>query len=128
MNNSCAAMRPKRTFIHLRICGLNGGKGEKMTIPRRQEILEVLRHHKEELASNYGVTKLGVFGSVARDEAREESDVDVVVSLRQPNLFMMVHIKEALEEALQRPVDIVQYREQMNQFLKQRIDREAVYV
>lgn len=99
-----------------------------MSIPRREEILEVLRHHKEELANRYGVTKLGVFGSVARDEAREESDVDVVVTLRQPNLFMMVHIKDALEAALHRPVDIVQYREQMNQFLKQRIDREAVYV
>jgi uncharacterized protein len=99
-----------------------------MSIPRLEEILDVLRHHKEALANDYGVTKLGVFGSVARDEACEESDVDVVVSLRQPNLFMMVHIKEALEEALQRPVDIVQYRERMNQFLKRRIDREAVYV
>lgn len=99
-----------------------------MSIPRRDEVLDVLRHHKDELANLYGVTTLGVFGSVARDEAGEESDVDVVITMRQPDLFTMVHIKDALEEALHRPVDIVHYREKMNQFLKQRIDREAVYV
>lgn len=71
---------------------MTGSEGEEMSSPRRAEILEVLRHHKEELANCYGVTKLGVFGSVARDEAREESDVDVMVTMRQPNLFMMVHI------------------------------------
>jgi predicted nucleotidyltransferase len=38
-----------------------------------------------------------------------------------------VHIKEELEERLGRPVDIVQYRERMNAFLKERIEKEAVY-
>ena len=99
-----------------------------MSVPRRDEVLAVLRQHKAEFAARYGVTGLGVFGSVARDEAREESDVDVVITMRQPKLFFMVHIKDALEEALHRPVDVVDYRETMNQFLKQRIDREAVYV
>ena len=99
-----------------------------MSVPRRDEVLAVLRQHKAEFAARYGVTELGVFGSVARDEAREESDVDVVITMPQPKLFFMVHIKDALEEALHRPVDIVDYRETMNQFLKQRIDREAVYV
>jgi predicted nucleotidyltransferase len=99
-----------------------------MSVPRRDEVLAVLRQHKAEFAARYGVTGLGIFGSVARDEAREESDVDVVITMRQPKLFFMVHIKDALEEALHRPVDIVDYRETMNQFLKQRIDREAVYV
>ncbi|MGE0882609.1 MAG: nucleotidyltransferase family protein [Blastocatellales bacterium] len=99
-----------------------------MSIPRREEVLDVLRHEKDELANRYGVITLGVFGSVARDEAREESDVDVVITMRQPDLFAMVHIKDALEEALHRKVDIVRYREGMNQFLKKRIDQEAVYV
>jgi predicted nucleotidyltransferase len=40
----------------------------------------------------------------------------------------MVHIKDAMEQALHLPVDIVHYQEKMNQFLKQRIDQEAVYV
>lgn len=99
-----------------------------MSILRRDEALDVLRNEKSELVNRYGVITLGVFGSVARDEAHEESDVDVVVTMQRPDLFAMVHIKDALETALNRKVDIVQYRDKMNQFLKQRIDREAVYV
>ncbi|HQR36278.1 MAG TPA: nucleotidyltransferase domain-containing protein [Blastocatellia bacterium] len=99
-----------------------------MGILRRNEVLDVLRHEKSELANRYGVITLGVFGSVARDEAREESDVDVVVTMERPDLFAMVHIKEELEAALHRKVDIIQYRDKMNPFLKKRIDQEAVYV
>ena len=99
-----------------------------MTAPRRDEVLQVLRRHKAEFAARYGVTELGVFGSVAKDEAGTESDVDIVIRVTEPKLFFMVHIKEALEEMLQRPVDIIQYRKAMNPFLKTRIDQDAVYV
>ena len=99
-----------------------------MSAPRRDEVLEVLRCHKAEFAACYGVTELGVFGSVARDEAGTESDVDIVIRMTEPKLFFMVHIKDTLEEMLQRPVDIIQYRKTMNPFLKKRIDRDAVYV
>lgn len=46
----------------------------------------------------------------------------------RPSVFYLVHIKEALEEALHCPVDIVHYRKRMNTFLKKRINEEAVYV
>lgn len=99
-----------------------------MAPPRRQDILETLSRHKREFAEHYGVITLGVFGSVARDEAGADSDVDVVVAMSKPSLFSMVHIKATLEAELQRRVDIVQYWENMNPFLKSRIDREAHYV
>jgi hypothetical protein len=51
----------------------------------------------------------------------------VVVHIAEPDLFMLVGIKNDLEEMLHRPVDIVTYRDNMNQFLKKRIDGEAVY-
>jgi uncharacterized protein len=50
-----------------------------------------------------------------------------VVRISKPDLFMLVGIKHELEKRLHRPVDIVTYRESMNQFLKKRIDGEAVY-
>jgi predicted nucleotidyltransferase len=95
---------------------------------RRVEALEILRQHKQELAEKYGVRRLGIFGSVARDEATAESDMDVVVEMTKPDLFFMVHIKEKLESVLHCPVDLVRYRDRMNTFLRQRIDAEAVYV
>ncbi len=93
----------------------------------KKQIIEILYNYKKEFAEQYGILKIGVFGSVARDEAGENSDVDVVVQISKPDLFMLVGIKNDLEERLQRQVDIVTYRENMSQFLKQRIDKEAVY-
>jgi uncharacterized protein len=94
----------------------------------RENVLDVLRNYKSELEERYGVTSLGLFGSVAREQATEASDVDVVITMRSPNLFTLVHVKETLEDALHEHVDIVHYRDSMNGFLKSRIDRDAIYV
>ncbi len=94
---------------------------------RKNEIIEILRQYKKETAAQYGILAIGVFGSVARGDAGVGSDVDVVVRIVKPDLFMLVGIKNELEERLLRPVDVVTYRENMNKFLKKRIDGEAVY-
>ena len=94
----------------------------------KKEVLSVLKRHKKEFERQYGLTALGIFGSVARGEATPTSDVDVVVQMREPNLFFMVHIKDTLADELHGHVDIIHYRERMNPFLRRRIDRDVVYV
>ncbi|MFN8487931.1 MAG: nucleotidyltransferase family protein [Caldilineaceae bacterium] len=94
---------------------------------QRQQILEILSAHKQELAAQYGVNRLGVFGSVARDEATETSDIDIVVEM-PPDLFQMVHLKEYLEQLLVAPIDLIRYQKHLNALLKRRIDHEAIYV
>jgi len=94
---------------------------------RREAALKVLRVHKQELEERYGVTRLGIFGSVARDEAADESDVDVIVEMA-PDLFGRVSLKEELERILGAEVDLVRYWRRMNHYLKSRIDKEAYYV
>jgi predicted nucleotidyltransferase len=95
---------------------------------RREDALAILRRSEGGLKERYGITRMGIFGSVARDEFSEGSDVDVVVQMKEPNLFTLVHVKEELEEAFHRQVDIIHYREHMSTFLKNRIDQEAIYV
>lgn len=95
---------------------------------KREEILTLLRNYKQEYANQYGILELGVFGSVARNEATEESDVDICISTLTPDAFMLVHVKEDLEKLVQRHVDIVRLRENMNPFLKSRLGKEALYV
>ncbi len=94
----------------------------------RDDILRILREFKQDYATKYGILELGVFGSVARDTAGEQSDVDICVKTETPDPFMLVHIKEELEERIGKHVDIVRLREQMNPFLKSRIEKEGVYV
>ena len=94
---------------------------------RREVALKVLREHKRGFEERYGVTRLGIFGSVARDEATYESDVDVVVEMA-PDMFGRVSLKEELEKILGAKVDLVRYWRRMNHYLKSRIDREAHYV
>ena len=60
---------------------------------KRQEVLLLLRQKYQELALLYGVTALFLFGSVARDEARPDSDVDLLVEFEQPvGLFQFIEL------------------------------------
>jgi predicted nucleotidyltransferase len=98
------------------------------TIIHKDLALKMLKKYKNDFEKQYGVTRIGIFGSVARDEAKPDSDVDIVLEMKKPDLFYMVHIKDTLENEFQRPVDIVHYRNKMNEYLKERIHSEAVYV
>jgi len=95
---------------------------------RRDEILQTLARFRERKQDEFGIVRIGIFGSVARGEIAGTSDVDVVVELVQPDLLLLVGIKQELEALLQEPVDVVRYRDRMNPFLKRRIEQEAVYV
>ena len=53
----------------------------------REQILAYLHEHKAELRERFGVTRLGLSGSYARNEATEESDIDIIVSLQSSNTF-----------------------------------------
>jgi hypothetical protein len=75
-----------------------------------REIIEILRDYKNEYAKEYGILTIGIFGSVARDQAGVDNDVDVVVRISEPDLFKLAGIKNDLEERLHKPVDIVTYR------------------
>jgi uncharacterized protein len=94
----------------------------------RDEILAVLLKFKQDYAEQYGIIEIGVFGSTARNEIRDDSDLDICIQTRNPNPFVLVHIKETIEELVHKPVDIVRVRENMNPILKKRIEKEAMYV
>lgn len=92
----------------------------------RESILEKLKAMKTELNEKYQVTRIGIFGSVARNEATAESDIDIVVEM-EPNLLKRIGIKQELEELFDCEVDVIRYWYGMNQYLKARIEREAIY-
>jgi predicted nucleotidyltransferase len=75
--------------------------------PRRSEVLAVLAAHREELR-RLRVKSISLFGSVARDEARTGSDIDLLVELERPaGFFALAEVQEYLEQRLGRSVDLV---------------------
>ena len=94
---------------------------------RREKVLRTLEAHKQALSARYGVTRLGIFGSTARGQATEDSDIDIIVEM-PPDLFEMVHMKEELEQILAAPVDLIRYHKYLNSYFKSRIDNEAIFV
>ena len=91
------------------------------------DYIQLLRQYKESSSEKYGIKRIGIFGSVARGEQTENSDVDIVVSLVQPRLFNLVHIKDDLQQLFGCPVDIVRERDNMDILLKNCIQRDGIY-
>ncbi len=93
-----------------------------------QEYLRILKDYKALKAVQYGISRVGIFGSVARGEQTEDSDVDICIDLISPTLFKLVHIKEELQELFGCPVDIVRIRQEMDSLLRRNIMEEGIYV
>ena len=73
-----------------------------------QEIIQILKEHQEELRETYKVKHLKVFGSYAKGEQTEDSDLDLIVSFEEtPTLLMFIGLKEYLEGITGVEVDLV---------------------
>lgn len=74
---------------------------------KRKDIIEILSAQRNELHREFGVQSLALFGSVARDEAGEGSDVDVLVEFDRPTgLFGLIRLQQHLEALLGCKVDV----------------------
>jgi len=94
----------------------------------RQEVLQVLSRAKPELARRFGVARLALFGSMARDESRPGSDVDVVVAFDGlANSERYFGVQFYLEDALGCPVDLVTDKA-LRPELRPSIEKETVDV
>ena len=97
----------------------------KRVAMERDKILALLKSRRRRL-QKFGIHSLSIFGSVARDQAHKNSDVDILVDFEKPvGLFEYARLKMYLEEVLERPVDLVT-PEALRQELREDILREAI--
>jgi hypothetical protein len=93
----------------------------------KMSILNYLQEHIHEFQEKYQVEKIGLFGSYARGNATQNSDIDIFVKMK-PSLFDMVAIKEQIEQDLDKKVDIIREHKNLKPLFLQMIQKDLIYV
>ncbi|AGL01684.1 putative nucleotidyltransferase [Desulfoscipio gibsoniae DSM 7213] len=89
---------------------------------------DCIREHMSELRDTYRVSKLGIFGSYARGEAKESSDVDILVEFSDyVDLFHFIRLQSHLTEILGRKVDLVT-PDALKPIIKDIVLQEVLYI
>lgn len=95
---------------------------------KRANALQLLAKHRQQLRQQFGVATLALFGSTARDEATDASDIDLLVEFNRPTgLFGLMRLQFYLEELLGCPVD-VSTPDGLKPRIRPRVLAESIYV
>ena len=94
----------------------------------RNDILKLLREHKTALTQRFGVIDLSLFGSFARDQATDASDVDILVRFDGPATSKRYFgVQFYIEDLLGRPVDLVTDKALRAEF-RPYVEQEAIHI
>lgn len=92
----------------------------------KEEIIDFLRNNKKTFEEQFYVTKIGLFGSYARDEAQDSSDIDIVIEAKIHKFKNRMALKYFLEEHFQKKVDVV-YLDTMRSLIRKHIENQIIY-
>jgi len=90
--------------------------------------IDILRRFKQEYGAEYGIKQIGFFGSVARGDQTDESDIDVILESPSASVYTLIGIKQKLEKIFNKPVDVVGKTEFTPKIFLTRVEKEVIYV
>jgi hypothetical protein len=93
----------------------------------KENITNILKANKSDLASRYHLKSIGIFGSFTRDDFGEDSDIDILIDYDQPLGIEFIDLAEELEKILDRKVDLVS-RNGVKQKYFEEIKKDLIYV
>ena len=96
----------------------------------KSEILKFLSENIGELRTGYNVSKIGIFGSFARNEQTEKSDIDIIFEFKPGTTGVFekkIKLKEYLQKSFNRDVDLCREK-YIKPYVKNYLSREAIYV
>lgn len=95
---------------------------------KKDEIIQKINLEMPSLREKYQVEKLGVFGSVARQEDTAQSDVDILVEFKTPvGFFQFIRLENHLTQLLGRKVDLIS-KKALKEAIREEVLKEAIYV
>jgi len=89
-------------------------------------VFNVLKSHKNEIKAKYNVKKIGIFGSYAKGQQNEESDVDILVEFQKPSFDHFMKVSFYLEDLFDKKVDLLTPNS-LSPFMKTSVEKEVVW-
>jgi uncharacterized protein len=93
----------------------------------KNEILTYLTNNKQKFKTEFGVEKIGLFGSFARDEATKDSDIDLVIDMKPKSLKKRLSLKQKIKTELNTNIDLG-YLSSLRNFIVKDIQKDLIYV
>ena len=94
----------------------------------RDEVLQILTNQKSSLLEAYQITRLGIFGSYARCQQTDDSDIDVLVEYENaPTLYKIIELRDYLSELFSVKVDVVT-KNGLKERIRERVLAEVIYL
>lgn len=94
----------------------------------QSEIIKLISENKLILKNKFGVERIGIFGSYARNNFSDSSDIDVLIELREQKYDFWVSVKIFLEKLLGKPVDLIASGSHLRQGFIATINKDIIYV
>jgi len=93
----------------------------------KREIINFIKEKKTFLKENFGVLNIGLFGSYARDQHNQDSDIDFLVEFSKPSFDYLAGLQIYMEKKFNKKIEIVRKRSLSNNRFFERIEQEAIY-
>jgi len=97
-------------------------------VKNRAHYISLLSEFASKYAARYGISRIGIFGSVARGEHKRSSDIDIYYEGKPQSLMSSFDLHGELEKLFGRKVDLVRKHSNINKYLQERINKELIYV
>jgi len=93
----------------------------------KKEIINFIKVEKTFLKENFGVLNIGLFGSYARDQHNQDSDIDLLVEFSKPSFDCFAGLQIYMEKELHKKIKIVRKRNLSNSRFLKRIEQDVIY-
>ena len=110
-----------KAVVHYEDVRGSGGLG-------KEQILSMLKVYYLCNKSELGIERMGLFGSFARNEAGPGSDIDIIITLTKPDLFLYSTITRQLETVFGRHVDLISSKSRLPESFRNHLEKEVIYV
>ncbi|MCF7845575.1 MAG: nucleotidyltransferase family protein [Candidatus Pacebacteria bacterium] len=92
-----------------------------------EKIIELIRKNKDSLKNTYNIEKIGIFGSFAKDNQNDSSDIDILVEFSEPiGYFKFIELEQFLEKVLGKKVDLAT-KNSLKLSIKKEVLKDTIY-